>query len=107
MKIFFAMMAIVILMSGCGCEADLTIHVTPVEKQLKVGESFTPTVRYAGCRDTEPLSDVVTWRSADTTIATTNSTTGLTTAGATGVTNIPGTGALYWTQITIALTESQ
>lgn len=81
--------------TGCGCDADLTIRSSPTTQQLRIGESFTPKVTLSGCHDTQPLSDVVTWSSSDTTIAITNSSTGLTTARSPGRAIISAVGITY------------
>ena len=55
-------------LSACGCPAELRQDLSPTERTLVVGESFTPRTRFLGCLGTEPLDDEITWSASDTTV---------------------------------------
>lgn len=93
-----------LLITACGCNADLTIRITPTSQQLRIGEQFTPTISYRGCSDTRPLSDVVRWSSSDTTVAVTDAGTGRTMARAVGLATITAVGTTYRQAVPIPLT---
>src|SRR6187551_1649984 len=66
---YLLVLPLLALLTGCGCDADVRASWSPHSKELRVGESFTPSVEFLGCGGTEPLSEVVTWTSDDSTVA--------------------------------------
>lgn len=100
----FSFLTLSLSVVGCGCEADLAVRVTPLTKELRVGEKFTPEVSFRGCSDTKPLADVVTWRSLDTSIVSTDGRTGTTVGKTPGSTTVVGEGTKYRGEIPIPVT---
>ena len=82
-------------LSACGCPADLRQDLSPTERTLVVGESFTPTTRFLGCLGTEPLDDEITWSASDTTVVRVDAQSGRTTGVAPGTAQVFPTGRRY------------
>lgn len=87
-------------LAGCGvvpttCSDDLRVTLTPRERAVAVGESFTPTVALYGCGGTRRLADTFTWAAQDTAVARVEAGTGRTTGRAPGETLVVPTGARY------------
>jgi hypothetical protein len=93
-----------LLGSACGCKADLQMRLSPLERTLAVGESFTPSARFFGCGGTEPLNDVVTWTAQDTSIVRVDLATGRTTGLAQGTTFVVPSGRRYGTVGSVRVT---
>lgn len=104
---YLLVLPLLALLTGCGCDADLRANWSPHSKELRVGQSFTPAVEYWGCGGTEPLSDAVTWSSADSTVAAIDSRTGATIGRSAGSTSIGGVSATYGVTISIPVTVIQ
>jgi hypothetical protein len=84
-----------LLGGACGCKADLQVRLSPSERILAVGESFTPSARLFGCGGTEPLSDFVTWTAQDTSIIRVDLVSGRTVGLAQGTTLVLASGQRY------------
>lgn len=97
-------LSLLALVTGCGCDADLRVTWSPQSKELRVGQSFTPAVEFRRCSGTEPSSDIVTWASADSLVAATDSRTGTTTARSAGSTSIRGVSTRVGAIISIPVT---
>ena len=78
-----------------GCTAELGVHLTPWEPNLKVGEKVTLRVELSTCGGLEHLTDTYTWTSKDTSVAVVNPATGLLTARAPGQVWLHIEGAKY------------
>ena len=104
---YLLILPLLALLTGCGCDADLRGSWSPHSKELRVGQSFTPSVEFLGCGGTEPLSVVVTWTSEDSTVAAIDSRTGTTTGRSVGSTSIRGVSGKYGAIISIPVTVSQ
>jgi hypothetical protein len=90
--------------TGCGCDADLATRVSPAQVIIQVGEAFTPTLRFFGCGNTEPLNDVIRWSTPDTLIITVDSISGRTVGRARGEATVVGKGRTYGTGADIPVT---
>lgn len=77
------------------CPADLQLRVTPAERTLAVGESFTPTAEAFGCGGTRRVDEVWTWETADTDIVSVDPLTGRTTGQAPGTAVVRARGRTY------------
>jgi hypothetical protein len=95
--------------AGCGliptgCDADLQMRVSPTERTLAVGESFTARLQFLGCGGTRPVSDVITWSATDTAVVRVDSTSGLVIGRRAGQTRVVGSGRKYGTGASIPIT---
>jgi hypothetical protein len=95
--------------AGCGlittgCDADLGMRVSPTEKTLAVGESFTATLQFLGCGGTRSLRDVIIWSATDTAVVRVDSQSGLVTGRRAGQTQVIGSGKTYGTGAYIPVT---
>jgi len=101
MSVKLSIAAIVLgLVTGCSivgpdCTDDLGFRVTPTSRSVTLGESFTPSAEFRGCRGRLHLDDVITWSAADTTVVRVDSISGLVTGRAAGVTQVRARGAKY------------
>jgi hypothetical protein len=77
------------------CTDDLSYRVAPTANTIAVGESFTPTAEFRGCRGRERLEDTISWSVADSAIARVDATTGLVTGRSPGTTGVQARGAKY------------
>lgn len=89
-------------LSACGgllptadCPLDLGYRVTPTSATLAVGQSVTAKGERLECHGTRRSPDEVAWRSADTTIATVDASSGRITAHSVGSTTVGGRSAVY------------
>ena len=85
---------VMVTVAGC-CDADLQSRISPANRTLAVGESFTPSVELLSCGGTRPLSDVITWSAQDSTVVRVDPGTGRTTALRSGTTSVVASGAKY------------
>lgn len=107
-KICFAA-ALLVSVSGCSglipCQTDdLSFRGTPASASIAVGEQFTASAEFLGCRGNMSLPDEVRWSSQDTTVVRIVATTGEATAVAPGTTTVTATGTKYRTGPIIAVT---
>jgi hypothetical protein len=77
------------------CTLELRVHITPTERTLTVGESFTPTISLSTCGGRIPVEDTFRWRANDTTVVQIDSVSGLTTGRRSGATWILVSGARH------------
>lgn len=77
------------------CSADLSLRLTPSERTISVGESFTPEATFFGCGGDRRLEDVITWAADDLGIVSVDPKTGRTTGRAPGQTFVTPTGERY------------
>ena len=77
------------------CPEDLQVRVTPVERTIAVGESFTPSAQAFGCGGTRRLSDTWTWDTEDTEVVTVDPPSGRTTGRAPGTACVRARGEKY------------
>jgi hypothetical protein len=89
---------------GCGssqvvipCAADLRFTFSPLDTTISIGQHFPAHVAISGCSGTDPLTDVITWRSDDSTVVSVDKTTGVASGVSVGQTNLWATGAKYGT----------
>ena len=59
------------------CPADLRIAWSPQDTTIAVGQMFTAKLALFACAGTKRLTDTITWRAQDTTVAAVDSTSGL------------------------------
>ena len=95
-----ALVAALITTSGCSgllpCGSDdLSFRATPTSASLAVGQKFTASGEFLGCRGSNTLSDEIRWSSQDTTVVRIDAVTGTAVAVAPGATGVIGTGARY------------
>ncbi len=101
--------ALLVSASGCSgllpCQTDdLTFRGTPTSASLAVGEKFTASAEFFGCRGNTSLPDEVRWSSQDTTVVRITASTGEATAVGGGTTTVTATGTKYKTGPIIAVT---
>ena len=93
------LLAVVAAALGCDestvCPADLRVHVTPAERTIAVGESFTPTAEALGCGGTQRLPETWVWATADTGVVAVDSLTGRTTGRVPGAAAVRARGLTY------------
>lgn len=77
------------------CTDDLSWRLTPRERTLRVGESFTPELALFGCRGSKRLSDVVTWGTEDEGVVAVDAATGRVAALAAGQATVTASAAHY------------
>ena len=77
------------------CPSDLRVRVTPAERTVAIGESFTPSAEALGCGGTERLPETWRWATADTGVVAVDSLTGRTTGRAPGVAFVRARGRTY------------
>ena len=77
------------------CPADLRMRVTPAERTIAVGESFTATAEALGCGGTRRLEETWTWGTEDTAVVTVESTSGRITGRAPGAAFVGVRGQRY------------
>ena len=86
-------------LSGCNtptvCPSDLRLHVSPAERTIAVGESFTATAEALGCGGTRRLSEAWVWRVADTAVVRVDSLSGRITGRAPGSAFVEAHGRTY------------
>ena len=95
-----------VLASACGsvCTLELGVHSTPADTTIRVGEAFTPSVQLSSCGGERVLSDVFTWRSDSSSIATVESATGRVVGQSAGETRIAGTSERYGAHAEVRVT---
>jgi hypothetical protein len=77
------------------CTDDLSWRLTPRERTLRVGESFTPELALFGCRGSRRLSDVVTWATENGDVVAVDAATGRVAALAAGQATVTASAAHY------------
>ena len=77
------------------CTSELRIAYSPFDTAITIGGQFTQRVSLSSCGGREHLTDVISWSSADSTIARINSVTGLVTGVEPGSTLLSPVGQLY------------
>ena len=77
------------LVSGCrelptACTDELGMHLTPAERSLAPGESFTPSLELSSCGGRRRWRPALTWEASDTGVVAVDPASGRTTARAAG-----------------------
>lgn len=80
---------------GMDCTDDLQFRVTPTARTVAIGESFTPSAEFRGCRGSKHLEDTIRWSATDTTFVRVDSVSGQITGRAKGTTQVQARGAKY------------
>ena len=98
--VFTAVLASAVIATGCnsvlgGCTDDLGTRSSPRDTTIRVGQAFTPSFQFLGCRGRRVLDDSLSFSSSDTTVIAVDSLTGRTTARAPGTALLLVTGARY------------
>lgn len=91
------------LVAPCGTD-DLSFRVVPTSQAVTIGESFTPSAEFRGCRGRKLLDDTITWSATDTTVVRIDSVSGRVTGRAAGVTEVHPRGAKYGPMPPISVT---
>ena len=68
------------------CTMELRINLTPTERTLIIGESFTPSIKLSTCGGRLQVEDTFRWRANDTTVVRVDSVSGMTTGKRAGTT---------------------
>ena len=104
MRYRLTLVAAIALLAGCEdfgiggtCTRELGVRLAPADTTIQVGQSFRASVQLSSCGGNEPVRDVITWRSADTTIATVDARTGTVAGRVPGTTTIIPDGERYGT----------
>jgi hypothetical protein len=77
------------------CTDDLVLGVSPAERTIRVGETFTADAGALGCGGRHRLTDSWTWRAADSAVVGVDSVSGAITGRAVGETTVSPTGRKY------------
>jgi hypothetical protein len=77
------------------CPSDLQMRVTPSERTIAVGESFTATAEALGCGGTQRLEETWTWGTRDTAIVAVEPASGRITGRAPGAAFVGVRGERY------------
>lgn len=91
------------LIAPCGTD-DLSFRVVPTSQAVTIGESFTPSAEFRGCRGRKHLDDALTWSATDTTVVRVDSVSGRVTGRAAGVTQVLARGDKYGPMPPISVT---
>lgn len=105
-----AVLAACSLASGCSafvaCTDDLSYRVSPTSSTLAIGQTFTATAEFRGCRGSKHLDDTISWETADSTIAIVNASSGQVTGRSPGTTQVQARRATYglaWPPIAVTV----
>lgn len=64
------------LAPGKVCTRELRTRFSPADTTIQVGQGFQASVQLSSCGGAEQLSDLVTWRAEDSTVATVDGQSG-------------------------------
>jgi hypothetical protein len=78
-----------------GCFRELTVKFNPTDTSIVIGQRFTATVRLSTCNGTQMLTDTITWRADNSSVASVDSTSGQVLGSAPGQTLIFASGQRY------------
>ncbi len=103
MRVLYTLLSalcIAVGLSGCelpvlACSDDLGMKLTPSERTILVGESFTPSVTLSTCGGQRRITDSFTWAAEDLAVVSVDPRTGRTTGKTPGQTLIWPTGQRY------------